>query len=165
MVRDAVLRCGHCQGGNGQPQQCKSLLLHKGEGFSEWYQFVIFLCLTIDPFFFSEKIHARVWGYKRPNLFHANRHARLWHKQEGSYCCQWGKYTPTHTHKQMYHCTFIGPISCGRHDRELTHVSEQSVSQRTESTLTQGHTLLCPHMHCMTERSTFGSLSLHKSSV
>lgn len=134
MVRDAVLRRGHCQGGDGESQQCKM--------FINVYYYIkgrIFRMVSVCHLFvsnhqsllFSEKIHARVWEYKRPNLFHANRHARLWHKQEGSYCCQWGKYTQTHT--QMYRCTFIGPISCGRHDRELIHVSEQSVSQRVRS--------------------------------
>lgn len=113
---------------------------------------------------FSEKIHATLWGHERPNLFHANRHARLWRKQEGSYCCQWGKCTQTH-HTQRYQSVFIGPISCGRHGRELTPVSEQSVSQRTESSVTQGLTALCPHMHFMTERSTFDPPLLHKLSV
>lgn len=39
--------------------------------------------------------------------------------------------THTHPHKQWHRGIFIGPLSCGRHDRELTHVSEQSVTQHT----------------------------------
>ena len=45
---------------------------------------------------------------------------------------------------QKYESIFIGPTSCGRHDRELTCVSEQSVSQHTESTLTQGSQCFVP---------------------
>lgn len=36
--------------------------------------------------------------------------------------------TRTDKHKR-YQSIFIGPTSCGRHDRELTHVSEQCVNQ------------------------------------
>lgn len=42
-----------------------------------------------------------------------------------------------HKHAQRYQSFFIGTVSFGRHDRELTHVSEKSVSQHTESILMQ----------------------------
>lgn len=50
-------------------------------------------------------------------------------------------HTHTHTHKGIK-SIFMCTISCGRHDRELTRVSEWSVSQRSESTLTR---LCCAH--------------------
>lgn len=53
----------------------------------------IFLTAGLSFFSFTEKIHARVWKYQRPNIFHANRYARLRIKQEGSHRRQWGKST------------------------------------------------------------------------
>lgn len=49
-----------------------------------------------------------------------------------------------HKYTQRCQSVFIAALSFGRHDRELTHVSEQSVSQHTGSILTQGTHRIVP---------------------
>lgn len=51
------------------------------------------------------------------------------HKKAGTAASEVSTRTPPH--KQWHRGIFIGALSCGRHDRELTHVSEQSVTQPT----------------------------------
>lgn len=132
MVWDALLWRGHCQDGDGQLQQCKSILLQK----IVWYYFIMLLYLTVDLFSFQRKYTQQYEDIKDQIYFmqtdtpvyDANKKARIAASEVSPH---------KHTHKR-YCSIFKATISCGRHDREMTDVSEQSVSQQTESPLTQG---------------------------
>lgn len=50
----------------------------------------------------------------------------------------------THARTNRHRGIFINPSSCGRHDKEVTRVSVWSVSQRSESAVTQPRPCLAP---------------------
>lgn len=110
----------------------------------------MFFCLTVDSLPFQRKYTQAYEDMKDQIYFmqtdtpvyNTNKKARIAASEVGAH-----KYTHASTKTQWYQSIFIGPISCGRHDRELPCVYEQSVSHYAELTLTQGRTVLCPHMH------------------
>lgn len=77
MVRDAILRRGRCQGGDGKLERRKGLPLRKEAAF---FRVVLVCHVSVSncrSFLSAEKIHTTLRGHKRPNKFYANRHARL----------------------------------------------------------------------------------------
>lgn len=145
MVRDAILWSGQCQGGHGKPERCKIWLLLKAEFF---HLHLFFLVTDGHPLFFIETIHTAPRRHERPNLFHADRHARLWHTQEVSHCCQWGEHTKhthtrTHMHKQILGYFYRSYLIWKTRQRGDPCLRAESVSQH--STLTQGSFCFTPH--------------------
>lgn len=106
--------------------------------------FFLYVCPRLhgSPFYLQRK-YTQHWEDTKDHIYFMQTDTPVYdtHKKARTAASEVSSHTRTHSRKRTITVAtgiFIGPVSCGRHDRELTHVSEQSVSQRRESALTQG---------------------------
>lgn len=141
MVRDSVLWHCYSPGGHGKPEWGNSL--HSSSS-AQAFWILFYMSAHIYTVLLStcrENTHSV--GRTQKTIFISCKQTHLFMTRIRRPVLLPVRWARTHTYSRRRTITvatgiFIGPVSCGRHDRELTHVSEQSVSQRRESALTQG---------------------------
>lgn len=139
MVRDSVLWHCHSPGGHGKSEW----------GNSRTRQAVFFLLnlfvLLSTVFLSIGRENTHNIGRTQKTTFISCRQTHLFMTPIRRPVLLPARWAHTHTHAiTVTSGIFIGPPSCGRHDRDLTHVSEQSVTQCSESALTQGSSHFVP---------------------